>query len=124
MQTFKEYMEMCEQEWEDDALFEMANMRYKTHGIRDIVIWVGESNNQHGLRIKISNKKNRWDKSDHFVIQMPSMKYNKQNVAGWITQKHLSQIIEWIEKNYSVLSDYENGIINDTIEFLERIEPV
>jgi hypothetical protein len=66
MQTFKDYMEMCEQEERDDILFEMANLRYKYHHINDIVIWIGAANKQHGLRIKVSNKKNKWDRDDNF----------------------------------------------------------
>lgn len=118
------FEQMCAEEWGTDQLFEMANIHSNVHGISDVVIWVGMANKQHGLRVKVSNRKNRFDPSDHFVIQMPSLDYDPSAVASWITAKHLQMIFAWIKLNQQVLVDYENGILDDTYEFLQRISPV
>ena len=118
------FEQMCAEEWATDQLFEMANIHSNIHGISDVVIWVGMANKQHGLRVKVSNRKNRFDPNDHFVIQMPSLDYDPTAVAPWITTKHLQMIFAWIKLNQQVLVDYENGILDDTHEFLQRISPV
>lgn len=118
------FEQLCAEEWDTDQLFEMANLHTNAHGIPDVVIWVGLANKQHGLRVKVSNQKNRFDPTDHFVIQMPSLDYNPNAVASWITTKHLQMIFNWIKLNQQVLVDYENGGLDDTREFLQRISPV
>ena len=121
IQTFEQ---SCSEEWDNDELFEMANIHDNIHGIDDIVIWVGIANKQHGLRIKVSNKKNKFDIKDHFVIKMPSLDFDPSRVAKWITGKHLRAIKRWIVLNQQLLIDYENGSIDDTHEFLKKISPV
>jgi len=107
-----------------DELFEMANIHNQDHGIDDIVIWVGLANKRHGLRVKVSNKKNKFDAEDNFNIQMPSLDYDHTQVASWIGAKKLKQIAEWIKLNQSLLYDYENGVIDDTRLFLDSIVKV
>ena len=41
-----------------------------------------------------------------------------------ITTKHLQMIFNWIKLNQQVLVDYENGVLDDTREFLHRISPI
>lgn len=107
-----------------DELYEMANIHSRYHGIQDIVIWVGLANKQHGLRIKVSNVKNKFDQNNCFVIQMPSLDYNPEKVASWIDKNKMKQITEWIKLNQVLLYDYENGVIDDTGLFLDSISPV
>jgi hypothetical protein len=109
------------EEWSNDELFEMANLHSKRHGIKDVVIWVGMTNNQHGLRVKVSNIKNKFSIDDHFIIQMPSLDYNPKNVAKWIDTE---PILEWIKLNQKLLYDYENGLISDTDIFLNKVVPI
>jgi hypothetical protein len=52
------------------------------------------------------------------------MRYDKTMVASWITNNHINKIKEWIKKNESVLIDFQNNVIDDIDEFLERIEPL
>jgi len=111
-------------EWERDELFEMANVHQNLHGIEDVVIWVGMANKRHGLRVKVSNQKNRFDIGNHFVIQMPSLDYDASKVASWITPRVMSKILQWIKLNQKLLYDYERGAIDDTSEFLAKISSV
>jgi hypothetical protein len=118
------YINMVIQEEQDDVLHEMATLGSHNHGIQDIVIWVGKSNKQHGLRIKVSNLKNRWSNHDNFVIQMPSLDYDPDQVARWITPSIMKKIMSWIVVNYKVLDDFENDRIMYTRDFLNNISKV
>ena len=118
MKFIEIFEEHCKKEWEQDIVFEMANVFPKYHGIDGVVIWVGKANKQHGLRVKVSNVRNKWSMDNHFVIQMPSLDYNPKNVAKWIPIKN---ILLWIKLNQELLYNYENGLIDDTSEFLEKI---
>ena len=118
------FTRLCEEEWLNDELFEMANIHSDIHGIQDIVIWVGRANKQHGLRIKVSNKKNKFDATDHFVIQMPSLDYDPRMVAKWITPQHIQLIFNWIKLNQQLLFDYENDLIDNTKVFLSNLSSV
>jgi hypothetical protein len=111
-------------EWDEDILFEMANIHSDTHGINNIVIWVGMANKQHGLRVKVSNKKDKFDRNDHFNIQMPSLDYDSSRVAKWITGNHMNSIFKWIKLNQKLLYDYETGKIDNTYAFLKKISKV
>jgi len=124
MREIEIYEAMVEQEDIDDMLHEMANVHSRFHGIEDVVIWVGLASKQHGLRVKVSNVKNKYDQYNCFVIQMPSLDYNPKKVANWIDNNKIKQIQNWIKLNQELLYDYENGIIDDTGEFLDRISPI
>lgn len=115
---------MVVEESERDQLFEMANIHSNIHGIDNVVIWVGRANTRHGLRIKVSNIKNKFDDSNNFVIQMPSLDYDPSQVASWIDSKTLAKIKEWIKINQPLLYAYENGEIDDTYEFLNNVSKV
>jgi hypothetical protein len=99
----------------------MANIHSSIHGISDVVIWVGSANKQHGLRIKVSNVKNKFDPNNCFVIQMPSLDYNPHKVAKWIDNNKLNQIFNWVKTYQKELYDYENGELDDTFEFLNKV---
>jgi hypothetical protein len=124
MALFEIYQAMCDTEVYGETLFEMANLHKSKHGIDDVVIWVGKANKQHGLRVKVSNVKNMFDPNDCFVIQMPQLDYNHKAVANWITSKKLQEVLAWIKLNQHVLYDYENGVIDDTDEFLKKLSKV
>lgn len=105
-------------------LFEMANIHPRYHGIPDVCIWVGVANKQHGLRVKVSNLKNKFDPDYCFNIQMPSLDYDPTQVAKWISASTMKKILEWIVLNQKLLYDYENGKMNDTGLFLDSISKV
>lgn len=116
----RKYLDMVSEEEQQDVLHEMANLGSQDHGIADVVIWVGQANKQHGLRIKVSNIKNRWS-DDNFVIQLPGLDYDPGQVAKWITSDIMQQILSWIKLNQKVLHDYETGAILYTRDFLNQI---
>ena len=55
---------------------------------------------------------------------MPSLEYDPQQVASWITPKTMKDIIEWIKLNQQVLYDYETDKITDTGDFLDSLSKV
>ena len=121
LKEFQKYIKMVKEEEEQDQLYEMANVTSRYHGINDVVIWVGIAPKQHGLRIKVSNIKNRFDPNDNFVVQMPSLYYDPLQVASWIDMK---KILSWITLNQQILYDYEIGLIQDTGYFLDNLSKV
>ena len=120
----RKYFNMVLKEEQDDVLHEMANLGSHNHGIADIVIWVGKANTQHGLRIKVSNLKNRWSNDDNFVIQFPNLDYDPSQVARWITSDIMKQIMTWIRLNQQVLYDFETDKIMYTDQFINKISKV
>jgi hypothetical protein len=123
-EELRKYLDMIVKEEQDDVLHEMANLGNLDHGIDDVVIWVGKSNKQHGLRVKVSNLKNRWSNEDNWVIQMPSLDYDPTKVARWFTADHIKKIKEWIVLNQQVLYDFETDKIMYTRDFLNKIAKV
>ena len=123
-EELRTYIEMVIKEEQDDVLHEMANLGSHNHGIQDVVIWVGKANKQHGLRIKVSNLKNQWINDDNFVIQLPSLDYDPQQVARWITSDIMKQIMDWIRLNQQVLYDFETDKIMYTDQFINQISKV
>ena len=123
-EELRKYIELVLKEEQDDVLHEMANLGSHNHGIQDVVIWVGKANKQHGLRIKVSNLKNRWSSEDNFVIQLPSLDYDSSSVARWITSDKMKQIMDWITLNQQVLYDFETEKIMFTDQFIRQISKV
>ena len=123
-EELRKYIDMVNEEWENDLLLEMARITDKLHGIENVVIWVGMANKRRGLRIKVSNIPNKMDPNDTFVIQMPSLDYDPSQVARWIKQDTMKRILEWIKLNQQLLYDYELGNIMDTSDFLSGIAKV
>lgn len=120
----RNYINMVDQEWKNDELFEMARVGPNKHGIQNVVIWVGESPKSHGLRVKVSNVPNKMRVDDSFTIMMPSLDYDPRQVANWITPKIMKQILDWIKLNQKLLYDYETGVIVDTDEFMNSISKI
>jgi hypothetical protein len=123
-EELRNYILMVDEEWTNDQLHEMASVGAKRHFIENVVIWVGEANKQHGLRVKVSNVPNKMRIEDSFVIMMPSLDYDHQQVADWITPKIMKKILSWIVLNQELLYQYEMGEINDTDDFLDRISKI
>jgi hypothetical protein len=123
-EQLRKYIGMVIKEEQDDVLHEMANLGSHNHGIPDVVIWVGKANKQHGLRIKVSNLKNRWSNDDNFVIQLPRLDYDPDQVARWITVDVMKKIMDWVKLNQQVLHDFETDKIMYTDQFISQISKV
>ena len=119
-----EYTKQFQEDWENDQLFEMANVTSRDHGIENVVIWVGLAPGQHGLRVKVSRVPNKMRMDDSFVIMMPSLDYDPAQVPSWMSGEKISKVLEWIKLNQKLLYDYENGLIDDTRLFLDSISKV
>ncbi len=115
---------MVDAEWENDQLFEMANIPARRHGIENVVIWVGKAPKRHGLRVKVSRIPNKMNEDDCFVIMMPSLDYDPAQVPNWMGTKTVKKILSWIKLNQKLLNDYETGVIYDTEEFLQSISKI
>ena len=102
----------------------MARVGPKTHGIPNVVIWVGLSPKKHGLIVKVSNIPNKMDANDNFTIVMPSLDYDPKQVANWIDTKTMGNILDWIKLNQKLLYDYELGNIDDTGYFMSKTEKI
>jgi hypothetical protein len=123
-EQLRKYIDMVIKEEQDDVLHEMANLGSHNHGIPDVVIWVGKANKQHGLRIKVSNLKNRWSNDDNFVIQLPRLDYDPDQVARWITVDVMKKIMDWVKLNQQVLHDFKTDKIMYTDQFISQISKV
>jgi hypothetical protein len=123
-EELRKYIDMVFKEEQDDVLHEIANLGSHNHGISDVVIWVGKANKQHGLRIKVSNLKNRWSNDDNFVIQLPSLDYDPNQVARWITKDVMEKITSWIKLNQRLLYDFETDKIMYTDQFISQISKI
>lgn len=123
-EELRKYIDMVNEEWARDQLFEMARVGTARHGIPNVVIWVGSANLRHGLRVKVSNIPNKMRIEDSFTIMMPSLDYDPGQVANWITPNTMKQIIQWLKLNQQVLYDYETGEIEDTDDFLNSLSKV
>ena len=70
-EELRRYINMVDEEWQQDQLYEMARVGPNRHGIENVVIWVGEAPKTHGLRVKVSNIPNKMRIEDSFTIMMP-----------------------------------------------------
>jgi hypothetical protein len=120
----RKYIDMVIEEDKNDLIHEMANVGPKRHGIDNVYIFVGKTNKQHGLRVKVSRVPGKYDDSDNFIIQMPSLDYDPEQVPRWIKEATMNKILSWIKLNQKLLMDYEQGVIWDTDEFLNDISRV
>jgi hypothetical protein len=119
-EELRKYLDMVIQEEADDMIAEMANLGREDHGIEHVVIQVGKANKQHGLRVKVSNLKDRWS-DDNFNIKMPSLDYDPSSAARWIRGDVMKKILQWIVLNQEVLYDFENDKIVYTRDFMNKI---
>lgn len=101
-------------------LYEMANLTQRWTGIPNVVIWVGSDPSKHAMRVKVSNVPDKWS-NDNFTITLPYLdvvgNINKQFITGAL----LDDIKAWMKLNIQTLIDYENGEIQDTGDFLDKL---
>lgn len=117
------YFEFIDNSLTEDELLEMANITDETSGIKDVVIWIGPSPENHGKRIKVSNFPNRISSSDCFTLTIP-----KFEIVGNINTKHidsnkLESIKDFVNKNYDLIEDYSDYKIS-TKKLLDELKPV
>ena len=125
-EELRKYIELVLQEERDDVINEMANLGHEDHGISHVVVQVGKANKKHGLRVKVSNLKDKWceSKGGNFNIKMPSLDYDPESVARWIRGDVMKNILRWITLNQQVLNDFENDKIVYTRDFLNQISRI
>jgi hypothetical protein len=124
-EELKKYIELVEQQEAQGLLHEMANVGPARHGIENVYIHVGSVEKApYWLRVKVSNVPGRYERSDSFVIKMPSLDYDPTQVANWITPRIMKKILSWIKLNQQVLYDYETGTITDTDVFLNSLSKI
>jgi hypothetical protein len=123
-EELRKFMDLVKLEESADLIHEMANVGPKRHGIENVYIFVGKTNKQHGLRVKVSKTPGKYDDNENFVIQMPSLDFDPSQVPRWIKKDVMNNILNWIKLNQELLSDYENGKIWDTDDFLDNISKI
>jgi len=88
---------------EQNIMLEMANLPPRATGI-NYVMFFGEVGGQHGPRIKVSNTKGKFDRSNNFTISVskdPEIMTPTGSVS--ISKKEFNKIKKWIILNYSDL---------------------
>jgi hypothetical protein len=123
-EELRKYIDTVRLEESHDLIHEMANVGPKRHGIENVYIFLGKTNKQHGLRVKVSKIPGKYDHTENFVIQLPSLDYDPTEVPRWIKNDTMKKILEWIKLNQVLLSDYECDKIWDTDVFLDNISKV
>lgn len=116
-ENIQKYIEIVADQ-QTSMLTEMANLNKSIHGIDGIVLWIGRENKQHGLRIKVSNKRDRFDVNNNFVIQLPSLYFDHKQVANWISSKILTKILDWIKIHQDSIYKFEKGEFQTLDDFL------
>ena len=117
MQTFKDYLKS------NNYITEEGNVYYVHSGIKDVVIYASVSQGQHGPRIKVSNKKGKFDNGDNYSV---SLVYPFEIVAGRSKlSKSTQEIIKiWIKKNINTLLSFWNHEYPTTDDFLSDLRKV
>jgi len=89
---------------------EMCRFSPSETGLNDIYIWIGKQKTNHYHRVKISNKNNKFDVNDCFVITIP-----KFEIIGDVDldKRKLDIIKDFLSKNINEIEDY----LNDKITF-------
>lgn len=100
-------------------LNEMANISFKTTGIKDVIIWCGEKPSMHGRRVKICNHPNNFDLNNTFTVTIPELK-----IVGTpdkrFDSKLLEKIFTFITDNMKDLNDFCDGKINK-YDFAQKV---
>lgn len=91
-----------------EPMLEMANLHPDDTGLHR-VIWIGEVGGQHGPRIKVSNLKGKYSKSDNFVISVNKDPIVLTPKSMKISQDELDNILDWVKLNYSELMELWNA---------------
>lgn len=121
MKTYNEFLATYEDP--DELFLEMANVSSRWTGIEDVIIWIGANPKSHGIRVKISNIKNRWS-TDNFTISIPDYRIRNGAPAPWVQPK-INDIIDWLKLNRPAIQKYEeNDTLQDSGDFLELLKKI
>lgn len=91
-------------------------------GLDGVYMWIAPNPTNHGKRIKISNKKHKFDKSDCFSISIPKLVI----IAGenkLFNDKELENIYEFININLDVINELYKETI-DCDKFIKKLKPI
>jgi hypothetical protein len=83
-------------------MLEMANLAPSDTGL-PVVIWFGEVGGQHGPRIKVSNIKGKFSKTDNFVVQVSKDAIILTPRSVKLKSYEVDLIQDWIKINYDTL---------------------
>ncbi|MDT8351802.1 hypothetical protein ACX4M5_00940 [Roseomonas mucosa] len=108
---------------EDEAPFEMANLRPQTTGLPFVVFVSQQGGARHATRIKISNLPSfKPDQAATITLDHPPQLMHAENVR--ITNREFEQLKLWIELNREVIEGFWNGSIPYIEDLLPQIKAV
>src|SRR5947209_17552132 len=110
---------MIPSEVEQEAPFEMANLRPGTTGLPFVVFVSQRGAARHGPRVKVSPLP-RYDPEQAVTVTLES----PPRALGHLPPRDLDLVMRWIELNRPVLEEYWSGRIEYTEDLLERIRAV
>lgn len=116
MDQIRNYINIINEQ--QSPLYEMANIGSNIHHVDGVVIWIGETNGQHGPRVKVSKIRGTFDKNDNFSIRLPHLDYDFKQVPKWIDSKMMKQLLEWIKNHMDSIYKFEKGELHSTNEFI------
>lgn len=91
-----------------------AQIRPEDSGMEGVYIWIAPNKTNHGKRVKISNKKHKFDHEDCFSVSIPDL----QIVAGKnenFTRKEMIKINKFLFNNINEINDFYNDMISTDI---------
>lgn len=104
--------------------FEMTNLNAASTGL-GYTIWIVEVGGQHSPRIKVSNTKCKFAKSNNFVLSIAKEPVNYTPKFTKIPTKDVEDVKTWIKQNYDELMKlwdmYEIGI-GDDVKILAKLK--
>lgn len=118
-EELRKYVDMVLQEEKNDNIHDIAVLGKQCHGIDNIIIYIGKSNNS--LIVRFSSLKNNIFKKKKFVLRIPHLDYDILDVKKYISNHSMDKIIRWIKLNNLLLQNYEQNENMSSSEFLSMI---
>ena len=102
------------------GLYEMSSISGDVTGIDDIFIWVGEKNPRHARRIKVSNIKGSYSKSDTCSIRLHDLTIDG---ISKIDKKSLKKVKNFILLNKNIIEDFSEARVT-FYDFIKKIKSI
>lgn len=104
---------------EQEAPFEMANLRPATTGLSLVVFVSQRGGARHGARIKVSPLP-RYDPAQAVTVTLE----DPPHALGPIGAREMAEIGRWIALNREAIQAYWDGTIEYTEDLLARLKPI